>query len=316
MSYTIEYNKQFIRSEQGITPVWLAGSNNVYEGPRQHMRRCREWCCFHNLLGVTEAVIIESVQASLGGYEEHWRKNGKYLNDKALLRWIHNGVAKAATIEEILHANHGQISYVQCYLSVWGVDRHLPRDLVHCCHTTEEFDAWIVAAKERITTLHAQKHDVFPIVDFGTEKLCHPSVAPEVPPEKVLLKSGKRYLSHYCGRSSTWTSDIREAQEFTWEEADNLQKDESLLSDIARARRVNAAQKLSPYNAVIRFTTGVYSGNYISSISSRHFQRTSQVQYAKHYPTTRAAERVVKRLQFAVRKYGELEVCLDPSPFE
>ena len=54
MSYTIEYNRQFIKSKNGYIPCWLHGDNNVTEGWGKNERRCRNWGVFMNWIDVTE----------------------------------------------------------------------------------------------------------------------------------------------------------------------------------------------------------------------------------------------------------------------
>lgn len=75
MSYTIEYDKIFLKSGAGYTPLWLAGDSNCYEGSGRNQRRVRDWSVFMSQLGVTEEKLMERIQPLLGGpYQEHWQR--------------------------------------------------------------------------------------------------------------------------------------------------------------------------------------------------------------------------------------------------
>ena len=65
MSYSIEYNRQFIKTENGYTPCWLVGDNNVTEGFGRNERRVRNWSVFMNLLDVTEDELVEKAKELL-----------------------------------------------------------------------------------------------------------------------------------------------------------------------------------------------------------------------------------------------------------
>ena len=62
MSYSIEYNRQFIKTENGYTPCWLVGDNNVTEGFGRNERRVRNWSVFMNLLDVSEDELVEKAK--------------------------------------------------------------------------------------------------------------------------------------------------------------------------------------------------------------------------------------------------------------
>lgn len=305
MSYTIEYNKQFIKSEAGITPCWLAGDNNVTQGYGTYERRARDWGCFHNLIGVTEEDILESVQPCLGGYGEHWKKNGKYIDDAGLIRWIKNGVKSAATVEEIICAN--PISSIKCYLSVWGKDFEHCNESLSYCKTTEEFDSWIALAKQRTAELKAEEKSAYPVVDFTIENLRHP-ITKELP-DRVLFQKGNMYLSEIVDKHSThWSPNIKDALEFTKDEAQTLINAASPFEWPRTSTVTNAERKAMPYDAVLRFKSGPYKGQYIQKRTSSKIYMTSNESFAKAYASEFTAEKALRSLQPAVASKGELEI--------
>ena len=71
MSYTIEYNRQFIKTKNGYIPCWLAGDNNVTTGYGKNERRVREWSVFMNWLDVTEDYMLEHIKDLYNSYDHH-----------------------------------------------------------------------------------------------------------------------------------------------------------------------------------------------------------------------------------------------------
>ena len=86
MSYSILYNWQFLKSAEGITPVILIGDNNVttrvWMGNHWGERRAREWSCLFNFIGVSEEKFMNEIMNMTGkAYQEHWVRNGKWVDE-------------------------------------------------------------------------------------------------------------------------------------------------------------------------------------------------------------------------------------------
>lgn len=292
MSYAIEFDRQFIRSGLGITPLWLSGDNNVTRiAPSGREVTARNWSVFYNLLGTTEEKLLEVVKPSLGGYGEHWKKRGRWIDDAALLRWIHNGCKAAAPIEEILAVNC--LRSVFCYLSVWGTGFSQSMELKEVISTTPAFDAWIQKAQQRISQGRANKQSIYPIVDFGSQPLKHPPnrSAAANNDEKVLIKIGTSYLSAMpCGNTVLWTNNIKSAHVFRRDEAMLLITTCSALS-VRGARMVSAALKERPYNYVLQVSSGSYAGYYVYKRVKRHLQAVKELAHAKRYPNESEAKK-------------------------
>lgn len=311
MSYIIEYNHQFIRSAAGITPVWLAGESNVWESSAGNSRRSREWSVFYNMLGVTQEELLAAVQPSLGYESQHWMKNGKWVDDKALLRWVKLGCRRAASIESILLENRDKISSIGCWLSIWEGDRHR-QGLSRNVKSTEEFDSWLELAKAEIATIRSQKNMVFPIVDFGAEDLRHPSTIELSDDCKVLFRRKNSYLVEPPSPdSSSWSTDVRKAHVFSYKEALAI-KGRHKYGWIAESRLVLASIKEYPFNAVLRVEKGAYSGEYVLKRTRNKLHFTPTQKYAKHYATTAGAERAKRRIEAAYATKGiTLEIVID-----
>jgi len=123
MSYTIVYNRKFLKIDDKIIPLALYGSNNCYEvtiGGRE--RREREWnpMYFSRNCNIAKSVdeIMDKIDSlCAGGYQEHFMRNGKWVDDKSLVRFFQNGIKEAKTIEE-MHKEYF-FNGLRGYISVW-----------------------------------------------------------------------------------------------------------------------------------------------------------------------------------------------------
>lgn len=321
MSYTIEYARQFIRSEKGITPCWLAGDNNVTEPTLKGRERCaRSWSVFHNLLGVTEQDILDSIQDTLGGYGEHWKRNGKWVDDAGLIRWIKNGCKQTATVEEIIGAN--RMRSLSCHVSVWGPEWKHETMLNKGVSTTEEFDAWIVDVEALRAEMRAKGpgYSVYPVVDFYVEKLNHPRPVSASTPEKVIVRRGNGRAAMYLAElsrpvqspnswRSSWCKDIKKAMVLQYDEAMRL-RTEVGLDWIRKGTLLDASAKDAPYNAAIRFVDGVRAGEYIFKNTGHRIFTTTRAEGAYRYKDRKTAEQALKTLQPKFQHVGTLEVAI------
>lgn len=313
MSYTIEYDRQFIRSNAGFTPLWLAGDNNVYVSQR---KRAREWCVFGNLLGVSEQELVAFIEPMLGGYNQHWMRSGKWVTDDGLKRWIRNGCKSSATIEELFAANH--MTVMRCYLHVYPrkdathdgftCEQHLKAEV----RSTEDFDRWIADAKVAIPGFKAKGADVYPCVDIYSEKLTHPGKPTDA--ERVLVKCKGAYLVEPPTPSgSSWSRDIRKAWVFTREDVERIKAEAGPYGRISEAKLIDASAKDRPFNAVIRFVDGPRAGMYVQQFTGRRARLTRSIEYAYHYPDAKAAERAMKTAQPKFLHSGKLETIIDSN---
>lgn len=161
MSYVIEYNHQFIKSNEGFTPVWLAGDSNVTEYHMGEERCVRDWSIFHGFLGMSEIDMIVAVTPSLNGYNEHWKRNGKWVTDDGLIRWIRSGCANAATVEELTEANGKH--FVSCYVAVWKKELQERKLYIHVDFDKkhETVEQWVHRVVERVKEMRKSYAETF-----------------------------------------------------------------------------------------------------------------------------------------------------------
>ncbi|MBR2894112.1 MAG: hypothetical protein IKC03_00450 [Oscillospiraceae bacterium] len=281
MSYVIEYDRLFIQSGEGFTPCWLSGENNVWVPTyktRYSQRRARSWCLFYNLLGVTENEIVAAVQPSLGQDNQHWKKNGKWLNDASLLRWIHNGCMKASTIEDILRLNQWQSLY--CYLREYGQRDRLPQHV----KTTAEFDEWICAARNYLQSNSSCR----PVIELGDEPLRHVP-ADRRADDPVVVKRDRMYLTKIEPNGYTFSIRLEDALVMRRQDAEKF-----LISHHISAQLLPEYVKL--YNFTVHVKSGIYADRYVQKCGRRNIYFCKELMYAYRYATEQSAKAVQDRL--------------------
>lgn len=288
MSYAIEYARQFIRSQEGITPCWLVGDNNVTEGRGRYERRVRNWSCFCNFLGATEDEILARVQPWLGEYQQHWKRNGKWVSDKGLLNWIKSGIKSAASVEDILKRNPACCGAIRCSAHVWRGFNHTT-ELEYYIHTTSEFDEWIRRYRALKDQLSREKVEIYPKVDFGTEYIRHPVSASD--DDRFYLRKNKRYLTKLTDNEVCWRGDVNFALTFSYNEATNLLRENCFL---ANASLVKVPKEQGP-RAIIQITEGHGAGSYVYELTSWRL-RISNKEAARQYSSHKTARAALKRI--------------------
>ena len=115
MSYEIVYDRRFIRSPLGITPMILAGSNNCYEPmPNGRERRERSWSPLFNEPTIPEEALMARVQGCCGGqFQEHFKWHGKFVDDAGFVAFVRNGVKGTLTLEELAAILHLSVRQTQ-----------------------------------------------------------------------------------------------------------------------------------------------------------------------------------------------------------
>ena len=108
MSYEIVYAREFIKTNDGrIVPLILSGSNNCWDTTyRGHWRRERSWFPIYAKSGENPAITPEALMTKIkgyvpSGYNQHFVRNGKWVNDDSFVRFFENGLKKAKTLEEL-----------------------------------------------------------------------------------------------------------------------------------------------------------------------------------------------------------------------
>lgn len=203
MSYSIMYDRQVIKTPTGYTFAILCGDNNVYETDR---RRARDWSCW--VLNKTEAELDTFFKSMTGRtYQEHFKCNGKWVDDAGLIRWYKNGVKNAKTVEEFM----ALYCSIRCYVAIWDGDQRSEK-LDRYVHSTDEFLQWISeveALQKNATTEH-----IYPATSFGTrEALRLPRKMPKLR-GRVYVKYKSKYLTDISKNGWSTCPEARKAKIF------------------------------------------------------------------------------------------------------
>lgn len=108
MSYNIVYAREFIKAGDGrILPLVLCGSNNCWTmSISGRESRERHWHLIYISTNEIPALfpkqLIDKVKTYIPSeYQQHFKRNGKWVDDAGLMRFFENGIKKAKTLEEI-----------------------------------------------------------------------------------------------------------------------------------------------------------------------------------------------------------------------
>ena len=314
MSYTICYDRRFIRSGLGITPLWLAGSSNVYDPlidrrGRCYERRSRSWDSLFNLAGITPEVLMEKAMGCLpSAHQQHFKYHGKWVDDAAFLRFFQNGIKNACTVEDLLAAIGWRS--IRFKLSVWpGDDGAWCKDeLSEDIKTTQELDAWIKKANQRMTQ-RGEKEDVYIAADLRTYEPIHMPSQPNLS-GKVIAKVGRsNYISAVDPTAVSYCGDPDKALIF-----DSIEAARAALPDWAI--RVNNIRFIKADNVLarrawkwtVRAVSGYHQGLFIMKGIANGVRYTRNAKECRKFPTQKAAEKYAAQLN--ARKW------MNPVTFE
>lgn len=302
MGYTICYDRRFIKSASGITPLWLAGSSNVYDPltdrrGRCYERRARSWGPLFNLAGVSPELLLEKARSYVPStYQEHFEYHGKWVDDAAFLRFFENGIKSACTIEDLLEAV-GWKSF-RFKLSVWPGDNSAmcKDELSEDIKSTQDLDAWIKKANERMAN-RKEKEDVFIVADLRTVEPIRMASQPAVS-GKVIAKVGRSdYISAADPITFSYCGDPDKALVF-----DSIEAARAALPDWAirvnGIRFVKAESVLArrAWKYAVRVASGYHKGLYVMKGIANGVRYTTQARDCRKFPTLKAAEKYTAQL--------------------
>lgn len=312
MSYSLMYNWQFLKSEEGITPVVLMGDNNVvtstWMGNHWGEKRARSWYCIFGYIGVSEEMFMDMIQRHTGGkYQEHWMYKGKWVDDKALVNWGKNACKTAASVEEVLRLN--PYANIDAYLSVWQNNKNV-RLMKREIRDSASLDAWIREAKQLMQEQQGTGQEFFPIIHYSCENLKRCSVRSKNPPEFVLAKGEYGYLTGYeldddgNIKRSSWSLSAAEALKMPYDDALDFQT-KGLRQRFCDVRLVNAKVQDAPYDAVIRvMSRNAQPVGYVSHVRSGRVHFTFSLSSStRKYRDIKSAKRTAEKLNTHSRIY-------------
>lgn len=294
MSYEIVYDRRFICTPLGITPLILAGSNNCYEPmPSGRERRERNWSVLFNFPVATEDELMNAVQGCCGGeFQEHFKWHGKFVNDAGFVSFVQNGIANAVTLEEL--DEYARCGSLRCGLSIWykNSDGKNCRVLERSVQTTDELVQWIADAKERMANRFEREEIYYSMGFFGREPIRMPTRKTIAGP--VVAKRGQSYVTNCApGRLETH-GDVSKAMVFA-----NIDDAVSRLSPYfvrgTRFIKAENAKARSGWRFCIRVQGGSRDGMYMEKLTRSRFHMGLDQAYARRFPDRKTAERYIEK---------------------
>lgn len=202
MSYEIVYNKQFLNIDGKIIPLTLCGSSNCYELlPNGRQRREREWNAIYiskgnKQIAATETDIMKEIESCCGGeYQEHFMQNGKWVDDKGLIRFFQNGIKNAKTIEEL---KEEYFFRGMCgYFSIWQEMDNTIENRVEI-NSSDDLRKFLEAAQNRIDN-RTNKEGVYICLKYYNEKF-----ESKVKPERKVKERLTDYFAIKVGNRDSY----------------------------------------------------------------------------------------------------------------
>lgn len=297
MSYTIMYDRQFLKTSRGIIPLALYGDNNVTERVNGHERRDRHWGVYANdKTEFTPDEYMSLIQSWCGSeFQEHFVSHGKWVGDKGILAWAKNGIKTALTIEEIRKIV--PVQSVTCYISVWGKDYSHRNEEWQYCDTTAQLEQWLDTAYARKKELCADPSlDVFICLSYLNREPLKLASAKE-PEGEVIVHKENRYLSEVTDISYTFSPDIADALVFkNTAEARNLAA-HSGQHFLYKARFISANNKFTVKSYRVKAILPEYpNGVYIQRLTRNTLRFCHESRYALKFTTEQQAQKYIAKL--------------------
>lgn len=303
MSYEICYDRRFLKSELGITPLWLAGSNNCYEyhrdtQGRRYERRERSWSPLFNVAGIPQEELMDKVRSFLPStYQQHFKYRGKWVDDKGFLSFVENGIKNAVTIEELEEAMG--FTAFSARLIVWkynpekGYSDREHDEEVQKIATTQDLDAWIRVCKMRMADKKEGESIYYCIELYTDDPIRVPRKAPKDTP--VVAKVGNQYVIGVSAGGFSYGPDYRNAMIFASEEDAKQQISLAFHRRLSfvRAETIEARKQ---WRWVVRVADGYYQGRYIVQQTRSRLRMSRERRDARRFPSKAAAERYIASL--------------------
>ena len=216
MSIEIMYGRQFVKlDDEHILPLTLSGSSNctMFINGREILER--EWNCLINGIVIPGAPVDEYRKAleklvSNNPNGEWFRRGGKMLSGKDILKWFDSGCKSAATIEEIKQKYPQQS--IKCSLMGHPKDKndyHSTMKFIKYCDTTEEIKEWLAT----YSNYKDDEYDYY--IHMGLLGIKPVSMGkPLKENAPLIVKIGSRYLTDISEFSMTYCGDIKQAKVF------------------------------------------------------------------------------------------------------
>lgn len=310
MSYEIIYDRRFVRTPLGITPMVLIGSNNCYEPmPGGRERRERNWSPLFNEAALSGEALMAQVQDCCGGQsQEHFKWRGKFVNDAGFAAFVRNGIKAALTLEEL--REYAQSGSLNCALSIWyrnssGTNR---RKLERTVSTTDELVQWIGEARIRVAN-HTDNEEIYYDMRFPGREPIRLEGHSDISGEVVAVR-GKYYVSNCEPGKLETTKDASKAMIFSGMDEARYRIDSYFMKGM-RFMKAESVKARQDWRFCIQVHGGSRDGKFMEKLTRSRFHMTWNKNLARKFPSRKMAEQYIeKRLRgrFSVPGFSVYEI--------
>lgn len=309
MSYTIMYGRQFIRTGRSIIPLVLCGDNNVSECINGREVRERHWTVYGGRqIEFTSEEYMKLAESFCGGADQqHFMRGGKWVDDKAWISWVKNGIKQAKTIEEICKAMPGQS--VHCIVCVYDGFKHIRNECGCFCDTTPQLENWLDEAYNRLKELKTEANESFINLELMGRKPLSLTRLRE-PEGRVIIAQGRgKYVCEIEDHSYTYADDISRAIVFDSAADAKKQMIEHGNRINSRMRFIKAKNKFIAKDYRILVKTNSYpDGVYVLKLTGRALRFSYTPETGKGFVSESAANAYIDKLRPRFRNVSEYSV--------
>ena len=299
MSYTIVYDRMFLKTTRGVIPMLLAGSNNCTMFRNGQEIRERSWFVpRREFIEQSGEAILTRVNELIPDDpdDQVWKSGGKWQSSRQVRKWYANGGKLAATLEEI-RALNPSVS-VRCSLRRYEDAGSYMSKEVMCewCNSTYKLEKWLDDVAEKT----AGTNEAEWLVDVGFDTITplnKPPVRKWQNQPVVLRKNGTRGYYAYdirvtpgSGWSVSYTTDIDKATRFaSIDEA--MSKAGSIMRRLGDMRIVKYVPKTSMNFAITKKTMEKDSIVFVEQATRKYIHYTHDSNQAKRFKSAAEAKR-------------------------
>lgn len=229
MSYEIVYNRQFLKIDDKIIPLVLHGSNNCYESMwNGRYRRERNWSSIYfnqknTMISRTEKEIIKYIDSICGGtYQEHFIRNGKWVDDIGLIRFFKNGIKVAKTIEEMQETYF--FKSMEGYFSIYNSTSNIIENKTEIS-SSDDLRKFLEIAQQRLDN-RADEEDIYVCLRYYGDKFVPRNPKTKTPKERLtdyyaIKVNDIGYLTQLTSRRIRYCSLCKDTKQFKTEKEAN-----------------------------------------------------------------------------------------------
>ena len=301
MSYSIIYGSNFIKTNCGVIPLFLTGSNNCTEYINGREVRERSWSLLFDLddTNLAGSDALFKIQSTFPDTDEQRsiKIGSDFKTNRQLRKYFTSALKSAATLEEYWKYNPGVC--LKCWVYDTNPNIELRYSDKKFIGDTKELEEWIkrFCAKKSKTQI--------PVIEFSSRK---PLRKPCYSEGEVIAKSRYGYFSKKSNYGMTWCHQRENA--YIFNSVDEALK--TLSGYSFRLIKANSGLKPKPKPYAVKVTSGLRAGYFVNKNSRSRLSFTKE-NPLKKFESVKLAEKYIEHIKpkWPESRVGHYEVvCL------